>query len=310
LLDVVALGDTDVDLYIRVERLPSHDEKVPGDYAGIYGGGVAANFTCAASRLGMRTGLISSVGDDNFGAIALRSLDEYGVDTGGVSVLAGVPTYFSVVALDPTGEKALIIVRTDAFFPRWERIPTAYIERARLLHIAPFDLGAAARAAGHAAEAGVAVSVDLEPGMVGKESGGLDAAIPLLERTRLLFPNEQCITALFGDIPLEEGAARLLGHGPQMVVVTRGAQGAFIMTRSERFSVPAFRVAVRDTTGAGDCFNAAFVSAWLRGEPVESCGRFANAAAALSITEVGSRGNLPTRDEVEAFLDERASGSS
>lgn len=294
-----------MDLYVRVERLPSHDEKVSGDYIGIYGGGVAANFACAASRLGMRTGLVSTIGDDSFGETALRSLQEYGVDTEGVTTVQGAPTYFSIVALDRTGEKALIIVRTEVFFPMWEYVPTAYIKGARLLHIAPFNLEVAARAAEYAVGVGVPVSVDLEPSMVGE---GLDAVIPLLKHTRLLFPNELCLDALFGEGHLEEGAAQLLSYGPEAVVVTRGAQGALIMTGSESFSVPAYRVEVRDTTGAGDCFNAAFVSAWLRGEGLASCGEFAAAAAAISVTEVGGRGRLPKREEVELFL--RGSGGS
>ncbi len=302
MLDIVALGDCDVDLYVRVERLPNHDEKVPGDHLGVYGGGVAANFACAASMLGMRTGLISTVGDDGFGEKALSSLREYGVDTHGVSAVEGAPTYYSVVALDRTGEKALIIVRTEAFFPKWEYVPLAYIERAKLLHIAPFDLQVAARAAAHAAQAGIPVSVDLEPSMVG---GGLSALTPLLRHTRLLFPNELCMNALFGERRVEEGAELLLGLGPKVVVVTRGAQGAFITSGSESFSSAAYGVQVRDTTGAGDCFNAAFVSSWLRGEPLASCGRFAAAAAALSITEVGARGKLPSREEVHSFLRER-----
>lgn len=305
MLDIVALGDCDVDLYIQVERLPAHDEKVPGDYIGIYGGGVAANFAYAASKLGMRTGLISTIGKDSFGETALCSLDEYGVDIQGVSMVEGVPTYFSIVALDHTGEKALIIVRTDVFFPTWEYIPLAYIESACLLHIAPFDLVVAARAAEHAAQSSVAVSVDLEPGMVVE---GLDAAIPLLRHTRLLFANMQCIEALFGHTRVEEGAAQLLDYGPEVVVVTRGAQGAFILTRSDSFSVPAYKVEVRDTTGAGDCFNASFVSSWLRGMPLAACGHFAAAAAALSVTKVGSRRGLPTQEEVATFLDHRAPG--
>jgi ribokinase len=298
-LDIVALGDCDVDLYVRVSQLPTHDAKVPGDYIGIYGGGVAANFACAASRLGMRTGLLSTVGDDSFGETAVGSLVPYGVDITGIQILPGTPTYFSVVALDPSGEKALIIVRTPAFFPAWESITLPYIEQTRLLHIAPFNLAVAARAARYAATAGVVVSVDLEPGMVG---AGWDAVIPLLRHTRLLFPNEQCLDLLFGSAPLAERAARLLACGPEIVVITRGAQGALIASRDGQIAIPAYRVSVRDTTGAGDCFNAAFVSAWLEGQPLLACGQFAAAAAALSITEVGSRGKLPTRAEVSAFL--------
>src|SRR6266511_4142811 len=237
--DIVAVGDCGVDIYAGVPRLPGYDEKVPGDFIGIFGGGVASNFACAASRLGMRTGLISTVGDDDFGRRAVESVREFGVDTGGIRVKAGVPSHFSFVNLDSRGEKSLTIVRTPVFAPTWEDVPMEYLGRARLVHIAPFDLDMATRVATHAVSSGIAVSIDLEPGSA---LGGFDALKPLIASTTVLLSNQQCLEALFGALPLAEAARRLLDLGPYVIVVTRGELGSFVLTRAEASAIPAFRV--------------------------------------------------------------------
>lgn len=297
--DVVALGDCGVDLFARVDRLPSYDEKVPADFLGAAGGGVAANFACAASTLGLRSALIATVGDDSLGEQAVASVRDCGVATRAVAVLEGVPSDFCFVALDSSGEKALTIVRTPTFFPPSEKIDLEVIAGASFLHVAPFDLAAAEVAAAHAQKADVEVSVDLEPSMVGE---GLDSARALLNITNVLFLNELCLDALFEGTPVREGAARLLALGPGLVVLTRGARGASVLTEESWFDVPAYPVAVRDTTGAGDCFNAAFVACLIRGLPLPSAARFAAASGALAVTEVGARGKLPSWDEVEALV--------
>lgn len=302
--DLVVVGDCSVDVYARVARLPGRDEKVPGDFLGLYGGGVAANFACAASRLGARTALVATVGTDQFGSVAVDSVAAFGVNVDAVVRLSEV-TSFSFVALDESGEKALTIVRTPTFFPRFEDIDVSRLQEARAVHIAPFDLEVASRIAEVARAAGAVVTVDLEPAMAGR---GLDAVAPLLRQATLVMPNEFCLDQLFGSGSLDEGLSRLLEFGPEAVVVTRGREGAVVRDRDGEHEVPALEVDVRDTTGAGDCFNAALVTSWLGGQSVAEAAKFAAAAAALSITEVGPRGRLPTSDEVSAFANDRASG--
>lgn len=303
MFDIVAVGDCGVDLYARVPRLAGYDEKVPGDFIGMFGGGVAANFACAAARLGMRTGLVSVVGDDDFGRRAVESVQEFGVDTSGIRVKPGTPTHFCFVCLDARGEKALTIVRTENFAPAWADISTSALSSSRLVHIAPFDLDMATKVASHAASLGIPVSVDLEPGSAG---GELDALEPLIANVTVLLPNQQCIDVLFDGDPVEKAARRLLELGPELVVVTRGELGSFVLTAEDHATVPAFPVEVRDTTGAGDCFNAALVSRWLAGRPPTECGLFASAAAALSIQAFGARGGLPSVDQVLQFLEVHA----
>ncbi len=98
----------------------------------------------------------------------------------------------------------------------------------------------------------------------------------------------------------------MLYYGPQKSVVTNGNKGALAVTAEQSAQVPGLRVIAKDTTGAGDTFNAGFMTATLRHYSLERRLAFANAAAALSVTGMGPRGNLPTTSEVEELL---ASGS-
>ena len=118
--------------------------------------------------------------------------------------------------------------------------------------------------------------------------------------------NERGLTAITGEEATVSGARKMLDYGPHMAVVTLGKKGALAVTAEQAAQVPGLHVRAKDTTGAGDTFNAAFMTATLRRYPLERRLVFANAAAALSVTGMGPRGNLPTTGEVEELL---ASGS-
>lgn len=299
--DILGVGDADVDLFLRVGRLPRRDEKVLGEYLGEYPGGIVANYCCAASRLGSRTALASVVGDDRYGEMAIAGLRQFGVNTNPVRVRAGGQTYFCVVMLDESGEKALTVVKTDCIFPALDDIDAELFSRTRLVHTMGDNVPVASWAAREAKARGALVSLDVEPTTAGS---GLHDLEGLLANVDLVFPNGAGLASLM-DGDLLGAARRILAMGPRVVVVTLGAKGCLIVTEGEPVQLPAFRAPVVDTTGAGDCFNAAFVTGYLKEWDLVRCGRFASAAAALSVTRVGSRSALPTPDEVERFLSEQ-----
>ncbi|MFN8592580.1 MAG: carbohydrate kinase family protein [Thermomicrobiales bacterium] len=296
--DVLGVGDADVDLYLRVSRLAGRDEKVLGGLLGELPGGVVANFACAASRMGMRTALATIVGDDRYGEIALDGLREASVATDLVLVKPGGRTYFCVVMLDDTGEKALTVVETDCMSPDITDLDPESFGEARLVHLMASDFDVTVWIAREARRRGTLVSLDIEPTTVS------DDFASLLGLVDLAFPNREGLRRLAAGDELA-GARQVLALGPRVVVVTMGSQGCLIVSAEETIRLPAFPVPVVDTTGAGDCFNGAFVSGYLRGWDLARCGRTAAAAAALSVTAVGSRTAQPTLTEVERFLTER-----
>lgn len=247
----------------------------------------------------MRTALATIVGDDRYGVIALDGLRDASVATDLVIVKPGGRTYFCVVMLDDTGEKALTVVETDCMSPDIADLDPESFGEARLVHLMASDFDVTVWIAREAKRRGTLVSLDIEPTTVS------DDFASLLGLVDLAFPNREGLRRLAAGDELA-GAREVLALGPQVVVVTMGSQGCLIVSKDETIRLPAFPVPVVDTTGAGDCFNGAFVSGYLRGWDLARCGRTAAAAAAISVTAVGSRTAQPTLAEVERFLTERA----
>ena len=108
-----------------------------------------------------------------------------------------------------------------------------------------------------------------------------------------------------GRITLEEApelARDVLALGPGAVILKLGENGCLYADSESSFHAPGFAVDARDTTAAGDTFNAALAVALTDGLPLKECLRFANAAAALSVTRIGAQASIPSRTEVDAFL--------
>jgi len=105
-----------------------------------------------------------------------------------------------------------------------------------------------------------------------------------------------------GDTWESEASARMLGMGPQAVVITLGQRGAYLATADEGRFIPAYRVSAVDVTAAGDAFNGALAVALAENQSMEQAIRFANAAGALAATRAGAQPSLAGRSEVENFL--------
>lgn len=307
--DILAVGGIDADLVLTVDHLPSHDEKVIGKLVGRLAGGPAANSACAASRLGLRVAALAVVGDDEAAQIIIDGYRAFGVDTSLVSVQAAVTSPFTIVMIDSTGEKAIVIVPGSPIQYDWEQVEQA-LRRSRAMYLMPGDHTLFLQLAQTAQRNGAQVMIDVES-TVGFAPHNL---AQLLAPVDIASFNEDGFRSATGNEPSLACLRPLLAYGPHTVVVTRGARGALAVTAEQEAEIDAFPMPVADTTGAGDTFNAAFLCATFDGLALAQRLRFASAAAALSITKIGPRGWLPTRGEIEHFLSQahhtpsRASG--
>ena len=302
MLDIIGVGDANVDVMISVPYLPSHDEKVRGKLIGYYPGGITANFCSAAAAFGAKVGAVCKLGDDSYGHLSMEDLRGRGVDVSHMAVDSSCETYFCMIQLDGTGEKALTIVETSGFVPKREDIDLGYLRTARRVHMTTLDPELVAYVAEGLEGSGVRLSLDIEA-TAGKCPPETWARV--LPHVDTAFPNEAGLAALTGERSPSAGARQLLARGVGTVVVTCGAEGARIFTHTEQLSVPAFQVAVKDTTGAGDCFNAVFLCGLTRGWGRRKAAQYAAAAAAISIGAVGARTALPDEAYVKQFLAER-----
>lgn len=252
---------------------------------------MGGNLACAASRLGLRVGMVSWVGDDADGQFVLADLRRFGVDTTHVVVKSNTNTSYTTVLLDASGEKAIIIVPTSFDVLDLTSTLITYLGQAHLIYAPAYDLKQLEQVAEIVHAAGGLICTDVEPA-AGLQGDTLALVLSLVDIAFFKADTQDPKTY----------AQELRAAGPQLVVLTLGAQGALACSTQELVYCPAFTVPVVDTTGAGDCFMAAFLAAHLRHFPLAQALRYAHAAAALSIQDYGARSALPNEAQVQAFL--------
>ncbi len=296
--DIIAIDAIDLDIVMKVERLPGYGEKVMGDLVGRLPGGPCANFACAAARLGMRVASFSTVGDDVEGQIIIDDFADFQVATEFVKVQTGGTTPFTVILIEPDGERSIIVIPT--FDPHYEdeEFQQAF-SQTKAIHTFPSDPQQFIRLAKIAKANQTKIMIDVEAtSNVGRQD--LEA---MLQWVDIASFNEQGFIRVSGEEATFEGARKMLAYGPDTVVVTLAGKGVLAVTADSAAQISGHSVNVQDTTGAGDTFNAAFLTATLTGKNLEQCLMFANAAAAISVTGLGPRGNLPTAPEIKNFLE-------
>lgn len=295
-IDILAIGGIDRDLVLKVPSIPGHDEKIGGEFMGWLSGGPVGNMACAASQLGVQVHAVCQVGDDEGGGQFLADYRSFGVDTTLCDVLPDTTTSFTVILIDPTGEKVIIYVSTHPVTYDLVRIGAA-LERTKIMFMLPHPehfptLAKLAR------DRGARVMTDIEP------RGDDDQArlASVLSLADIASFNQFGVRSWTGEEPSLPLARKLLDLGPATILFSLGARGAIGAAGDEALYCEGIQVDVVDTTGAGDTFHGAFAASVLRGWPLARGLAYANAAGALSVTALGPRGCLPTHAQVQAFL--------
>jgi ribokinase len=311
-LAVLVIGSLNMDLVARCPRIPAPGETILGSGFALHPGGKGANGATAAARLvagpGLGPGpdtsiaLLGAVGRDDNGAALLRNLRERGVDAALVDERAGVPTGVALIAVSDEGENSIVVVPGANARLRPEDVEAAMPALAPRVVLLQMEIPAETveRAAILGRRAGARVLLDPAPA-----PASLSPA--LLAAVDALSPNEGELAALTGmPVGTEDEATRaaeeLRRRGVAAVVVKRGEQGALIVDGDGARAVPAPRVAVVDTTGAGDCFDGALAMALAEGQDLDRATRFATHAAALACTRLGAQEAQPARGDVERLL--------
>jgi ribokinase len=347
---ITAVGSLNVDLVVRAPRAPSAGETVGGDSLMRYPGGKGGNQAAAAARLALRpgrqsdsgqsdsseqaitalapadvpeiaVGLIGRVGRDGEGDYLLAELTRAGVDTSGVGRDADHGTGIAAITVSAdTGENRIILIAganqalTPGVLGQHHDILTAADVLLLQLEIPLPTVQTAARMG---REKRAVVILDPAP------ARPLPGAF--LRLCDFVTPNQGELALLVGArlnagddstadppdlVALAAQAHALVAQGARHVVVKLGRHGVLLVTPQGDHHVAGFPVTAVDTTAAGDTWNGAFAVALCEGQPLRVAARFANAAAALSVTRKGAQASIPSRDEVAALLATHAPGVS
>jgi ribokinase len=299
---IMVVGSLNADLVVRAPRFPSPGETITGTDFAVFPGGKGANQAVAAARLGGRVAMIGRVGRDDHGRSLRASLAAAGASDEGVQD-DDASTGVAVITIDAAGQNEIVLApgANAKLRPADVEHHRRLIESAAVLLLqleVPLETVEAAARIAH--EAGVRVILDPAPAR--------PEATALLPLVDFVTPNESELRVLVGAPPAATSRDEaipllrsLVDRGVGMAIAKLGPMGAIAVAAHEHYLYPAYEVVALDTTAAGDAWNGAFAVALAEGSDLPEAGRFANAAAALSVTRPGAQPSMPTRAEVQQF---------
>lgn len=302
---VTVFGSFVVDLMARAPRLPVPGETVLGSFFKQGAGGKGFNQGIAAHKSGGDVTMITKLGRDSLAAVATDAMDSVGLSKDHLFYSETEPTGVALISVDENTSQNEIIIVPGACATISDEDIASVAERIResayLLLQLEVNQDANEKVAAMAKAAGVKVIVNTAP-----YSPVTDE---FLSGCYLVTPNEVEAEELTGicvsDLESADKAAKVFKNkGVQNVVITLGSRGVYVNEDGKSEIVPAYKVNAIDTTGAGDAFNGGLLTALSEGKTIGEAARFANALAAISVQRIGTTPSMPTRAEIDKFLEE------
>ena len=276
-------------------------------------GGAELNVAIGCSRLGLKSGWISRLGNDDFGKYILKTVRGEDVDTSEVKLVDEYPTsvYFREVLSDGSSRSFYYREKSPTSTMKSEELNEEYFKNAKILHITGVfpsinknNQKVILEAVKLAKKFNLIVSFDpnIRLKMWTKEEAK-SFIEKLLPNVDILLIGDEEIEILLGETTIEDAIKTFHNYGIEKVIVKKGAKGAIGSDGKNIYDVPAIKPkALVDTVGAGDGFAAGFLTALLKGETLEDCVRFANAVGSLVVGVEGDNEGLPYYDDVLVHL--------
>ena len=295
---ILVVGSSNTDMVIKTQTFPAPGETILGGKFLMNPGGKGANQAVAAARLNGMVTFVGKIGDDIFGKQAVQQLEDEGINVDFVVVDPENPSGVAMITVDRKGENSIVVapgsngtlsatdfdkamaeLNDSEFILMQLEIPIPTVE-----HIAKIA-------------ASKEKKVILNPAPAAKLSDDL------LQNLYIITPNETEAELLTG-IKVSDGqsalkAANILHEkGVEIIIITLGSAGAFLLADGKSEIISAPKVEAVDTTAAGDTFNGALVVALSEGKSIQESIAFANIAASISVTRIGAQSSVPFRKEI------------
>lgn len=296
---VLTAGSINTDLVVHVRRAPERGETVTGSAFQIFGGGKGANQTLAAARSGAQTAILGALGNDDFGRQRLADLQLDQVDVQSVAISDQAPSGVALITIESGGANRIAYVpgATLTVRPEAARAAVARVQPSAILMTLELPQETIQALIDEGRKLGATLILNATP----EPAAGRDLAV----QADVLIVNETEALELLDwgqdERDWESAASALRELGPQFVVITLGADGAYVVGRSVSSILPP-KVEVVDTTGAGDAFCGAFAAQIARGVEIEEAARIGVIAGALAVTKAGAQPSQPHWRDIEAYV--------
>jgi ribokinase len=295
---IFVVGSSNTDMVIKTHHFPFPGETILGGRFLMNAGGKGANQAVAAARLGGAVTFVGKIGGDIFGKQAVQQLDDEGINVEFVSVDQENPSGVALITVDHKGENSIVVASgsNGTLSPAdFDKALAELSESEFVLMQLEIPISTVEYIARIAAQKQKKVILNPAP--------AAELSDELLQNLYIITPNETEAELLTGIKVTDQKSAlkaalALHQKGVEIVIITMGAAGAFLLINGESEIIQAPKVEAVDTTAAGDTFNGALVVALSEGKTIHESIAFANKAAAISVTRIGAQSSVPYRKEI------------
>lgn len=296
---IVVVGSSNTDMVIKSDHLPSPGETVLGGEFSMNPGGKGANQAVAAASLEGEVVFVARVGGDELGKQAIKGFKHHGIDTRFVSIDQSVPTGVALILVDDKGENSISVALGANATLKKSHIEPALTEIQNSAYVLT-QLESPVEVTDYLAE----IAKQHELRLVLNPAPARKLSDEILNALHIITPNEIEAGLLSGVPVTDENSAKsaalvLYEKGVDIVIITLGDKGAYVLSEEMDELIPAQKVDVVDTTAAGDTFNGALLVALTEGKNLRSAIQFAHAAAAYSVGVLGAQTSAPSRKDLE-----------
>ena len=303
---IVSMGVHILDVLGRhVSEIPPGQNIALIDEIRITAAGTAAGTAVDMAKLGCKVVAVGAAGDDEMGNVLLGIMNRYGIDTSYMKRKKGVQTSGTMLPIRPNGERpALHVMGTNATFC-FEDVPQDVVRNADFVHIGGFYLmpkfdGEDTVKTLKIAREGKAITTMDILGI--KQDNMAEKILPTMPYLDYFMPNLEEAQMITGLTDLDELCDFFLNAGAKHVVLKMGARGSLIKDKAGlRLRIPAFKVAVVDTTGCGDAWTGGFIAGLSRGMTIEEAAQLGSACGSLVATGLGSDAGIIDFDSTMKF---------
>jgi ribokinase len=296
---ILVIGSLNIDLVSQVKHLPLAGETISSHKFHVYTGGKGANQAVGAAKLGANVTMIGKVGNDDYGTLLLKKLQQSGVRTDYVQ--KGETTGKAFITVDHKGENHIVLVAganneigikdIDMYAGELEKNDFIILQHEIPMYVVEYVIKLAK-------ELNVKVILNPAPAQM--------LSTEILKDVHTLIPNETELSILTGKPTtnwedIVEAARYLRSLGVKEVIVTMGSQGSYLLNSDHEAYIQAEKVRVIDTTAAGDSYVSAFAVGRTYGMSSLESAKFASKVSSITVTKDGAQSSLPSLHEVEHF---------
>lgn len=297
-IDLLCIGHTALDYLIDVEDYAEVNGSVSIKNFNNLTGGAAANVAVIGSTLGLKTGLVSAVGDEFKNSAYRKKLKKLKVDLSEIIPVEGETTPSAFMITDKEKNQMSYFYWGASKGFKNSKLPLKSIKKARVVHLATGDPDYNIRVAVEAKKQGKIISFD--PGQDLHEYS-YESLKKIIGLSTILFCNNYEIDRIQNCLDMSISELRELG--PEIIIKTCGRKGSYFYGDEELYVEAVLRDAV-DPTGAGDSYKAAFIKAYLDGEAMEDAIKFASSVSSFIVEERGCQENIPSYEEAKKRMND------